>query len=175
MAELKIYRMNPFAPMLEYATRESACFDVAACLEDRSSVKGYYPNNESVIFLCLRTDKEGTHVKLPPRCRILVPTGMVFNIDKEHHVKIWARSGLAVKKGLAMANGVGIIDADYTEEVFVPMINNSDEELIIRHGDRVAQGELIFNWSQATLTYIQERPGQKGDRNGGFGSTGVSK
>lgn len=173
MPELKIYRMNEKVPPLGYATGESACFDLAACLGDRPSVKGFQPNNEAMIFVCLSDDK-GVFIRIPPRYRVLIPTGMVFNIDKEHHVKIWARSGLAVKKGLAMANGVGIVDADYTEEVFVPMINNSDEELVIRHADRVAQGELVFNWKQATLTYIQERPGQKGDRNGGFGSTGVS-
>jgi dUTP pyrophosphatase len=174
MSELKIYRMNEMVPSLAYATRESACFDVAACLGDRPSVKGFEPNNKSMLFVCL-TDEKGVFIRIPPRYRVLIPTGMIFNIDKEHHVKIWARSGLAVKKGLAMANGVGIIDSDYTEEIFVPMINNSDEELVIRHGDRVAQGEMIFNGSQASFTYIQERPGQKGDRNGGFGSTGVSK
>lgn len=174
MAELKVYRMNPSVPILSYGTKEAACFDIAACLEDRPSVSGFYSNNEPVVFLCLK-DELGTYIKLPPRCRVLVSTGMIFNIDKDHHVKVWARSGLSVKKGLALANGVGIIDSDYTDEVFVPIINNSDQELKIRHGDRIAQGELIFNSSQATFTYINERPQQRGDRNGGFGSTGVSK
>ena len=174
MAELKIYRMNPLVPMLSYGTEEAACFDLSACLADRASVKGFDPKNESVAFICLK-DEDGTFaVKLPPRYRVLIPTGMIFNIDFKHHVKIWARSGLAIKKGLSMANGVGIVDSDYVEEVFIPMINNSDEELIIKHGDRVAQGELIFNWNQAEFIYIQDRPAQKGNRAGGFGSTGVS-
>lgn len=120
-------------------------------------------------------DEDGAFaIKLPPRHRVLIPTGMVFNIEPMHHVKVWARSGLAIKKGLAMANGTGIIDSDYVEEVFVPMINNSDEELVIKHGDRVAQAEMIFSGDQTEFNYIQERPTQKGDRVGGFGSTGVS-
>lgn len=174
MAELKIYRMNPLVPMLSYGTKEAACFDLSACLVDRASVKGFDPKNESVLFVCMKDEDGAFLVKLPPRYRILIPTGMIFDIEPMHHVKIWARSGLAIKKGLAMANGVGIVDSDYVEEIFVPMINNSDEELVIKHGDRVAQAELIFNGNQTDFNYIQERPQRKSDRNGGFGSTGVS-
>jgi len=174
MAELKIYRMNPLVPMLSYATEQSACFDLSACLADRASVKGFYENNEPVVFVCLKDESGAFHIKIPAKARVLIPTGMIFDIEPLHHVKIWARSGLSIKKGLAMSNGVGVIDADYTEEVFVPMINNSNQELKITHGDRVAQGELIFNWNQAQFKYIDVRPAQKSDRAGGFGSTGVS-
>jgi len=171
--QLKIYRMNPLVPMLSYGTEEAACFDIAACLEDRPSVRGYYSNNESVVFICLKNSTGATHITIPPRSRVLVPTGMVFDKPKDHSVRVYARSGLSIKQGLAMANGVGIIDSDYVEEVFVPMINNSDMELEIKHGDRIAQGEIVFG-KQASLSYIQDRPQRKSDRNGGFGSTGVS-
>jgi len=174
MAELKVYRMNPLVPMLGYGTKESACFDLSASLADRSSTKGFYANNEPVVYLCHKDEKDAVCIKIPPRGRVLIPTGMVFDIEKGYHVKVYSRSGLSIKKGLAMANGVGVIDSDYVEEVFVPMINNSDEELVIRHGDRVAQAEMVFNPNQAEVVYIQDRPTQKTDRVGGFGSTGVS-
>lgn len=172
--ELKIYRMNPMVPYVAYATEDSACFDLAACLMDRTTVKGFYTSNEAVTYLVL-TDNEGKHrIKIPPRGRVLIPTGMIFDIPKDHCVKVYSRSGLSVKKGLAMTNGLGIVDSDYVEEVFVPMINHSDEELVVSHGDRIAQAELVLA-KQAQFTYINERPQQKSDRKGGFGSTGVSK
>ena len=172
--ELKIYRMNPLVPSVEYGTNDSACFDLSACLMDRPSVKGFYANNESVVYIVFK-DNSGKHcIKIPPRGRILIPTGMIFDIPKGYCVKVYSRSGLSVKKGLAMTNGLGIVDSDYVEEVFVPMINHSDEELVICHGDRIAQAELLLA-PQAQVTYINERPQQKSDRNGGFGSTGVSK
>jgi dUTP pyrophosphatase len=172
--DLKIYKMNEMVPTVSYATGEAACFDLAACLADRPSIKGFYPNNESVVFVCLKEQDGTSYIKIPPRCRVLIPTGMIFNIEKEHHVKIYSRSGLSIKKGFAMTNGLGIVDSDYVEEVFVPMINHSIEELVIKHGDRVAQAEVVFNWRQASLSYIQEPPTRKSNRNGGFGSTGVS-
>ena len=172
--ELRVFKMNEFVPPLVYGTKYSACFDISACLADRPSIKGFDSKNNSVIFICNKDDNGESYIKMSPRSRVLIPTGMIFNLDKEHHVKIWARSGLSVKKGLAMSNGIGIIDSDYVEEVFVPMTNNSDEELVIKHGDRIAQGEIVFSWSQGNITYIKERPTQKSDRVGGFGSTGVS-
>lgn len=171
--DLRIYKMNEMVPTVSYATGEAACFDLAACLADRPSVNGFYPNNENVVYLCLRDENNDVFIRIPPRCRVLIPTGMIFDIEKEHHVKIYSRSGLSVKKGFAMTNGLGIVDSDYVEEVFVPMINHSDKELVVKHGDRIAQAEVVFNWKQAPLSYIQEAPHRKSNRNGGFGSTGV--
>ena len=81
---------------------------------------------------------------------------------------------MSTKKGLNLINSVGIIDSDYVEEVFVPVMNNSQDRLRIYNGDRIAQAELVFN-RQASLRYISDRPQRKSDRSGGFGSTGVSQ
>ena len=110
--ELKIYRMNPMVPYVAYGTDDSACFDLAACLMDRPSVKGFYGNNESVVYVVHKDQTDNYCVKIPPRGRILVPTGMIFDIPKGHCVKVYSRSGLSVKKGLAMSNGLGIVDTD---------------------------------------------------------------
>ena len=66
----------------------------------------------------------------------------------------------------------GIIDADYVEQLFIPIYNNSQERIKIYSGERLAQGELVYQ-PQATITYINERPHRKSDRDGGFGSTGI--
>jgi len=89
-------------------------------------------------------------------------------------VRVYARSGLSTKTGLCLANSVGVIDSDYVEEVFVPIINNSDQMVPLYHGDRIAQAELVLD-TRVEPVYILERPRRKTDRDGGFGSTGVSK
>jgi dUTPase len=67
----------------------------------------------------------------------------------------------------------GIIDSDYVEEVFVPMVNNTEKYFHIHPGDRIAQLELVREI--VTDVYeTEERPEQKTDRDGGFGSTGVN-
>ena len=58
------------------------------------------------------------------------------------------------------------------EQLFIPVYNNSQERLRIYSGDRIAQGELVYQ-PQASISYINERPNRKSDRNGGFGSTGT--
>ena len=71
-----------------------------------------------------------------------------------------------------LINCVGIIDSDYVEQIYIPIYNNSQERVKIYNGDRIAQGEMVFN-SRTILNYTSERPSQKGNRSGGFGSTGV--
>ena len=80
-------------------------------------------------------------------------------------------SGLSLKKGLILANCEGVIDSDYVEEVFVPMVNNTDKLFHIRSGERIAQIELVKTIPTIN-TWIDDRPTKRGNRNGGFGSTG---
>ena len=97
-------------------------------------------------------------LKLNPRERVLV--------------RIHTRSGMAAKKGIGLSVSEGIIDSDYVEEVFVPMVNNTDKIFHVRDGERVAQCELVKNLS-TDFTEIDEAPKEKTNRQGGFGSTGV--
>jgi dUTPase len=75
-------------------------------------------------------------------------------------------------KGIGLSVSQGIIDSDYVEEVFVPMVNNTNKLFHIRSGERIAQIELVKTIPTIN-TWIEERPAQKTNRNGGFGSTGV--
>jgi dUTP pyrophosphatase len=104
--------------------------------------------------------------------RVAVPTGLILDIPEGYSVRLHPRSGLALKNGISMANCEGIIDSDYVDELKVIIVNNGGEPFVIKHGDRICQGELIKTLDY-TIEQCYTKPVQKTDRNGGFGSTGV--
>lgn len=168
---MNIYRMNERATLPEYATDGSACFDISACLEHKQRLTAYNTWNKKVDIVVKGVGQNPHAFQLQPNLRVLVPTGLIFDIPENHVMKMYIRSGTALKKGLAMANGVGIIDSDYVEESFIMLTNFSDSLATIEHGERLAQC-LIEQTTNMTLTETTEQPGQKTDRDGGFGSTG---
>ena len=111
------------------------------------------------------------HVAIPPHATIKVGTGVAMAIPVGYYGGLYARSGLATKNGLAPANKVGIIDADYRGEIIVALHNDSGKPQTVRHGDRVAQ--LIIS-PVPDITY--EVTAELDDTvrgEGGFGHTGV--
>lgn len=109
-------------------------------------------------------------IALAPGERALIPTGLRIEVPIGYEAQIRARSGLAVKYGIGLVNGVGTIDSDYRGEVKVPLINWGQETFIVRNGDRIAQMVIAayerIQWSQddeLTKTARGE---------GGFGHTG---
>ena len=106
-----------------------------------------------------------------PGERILVPTGLVLEIPRGFEGQVRARSGLALKQGLALANGVGTIDADYRGEVGVLVVNLGAEPVTLTRGDRIAQiviapvARAIF---EGVADLVDTARGA-----GGFGSTGA--
>lgn len=111
-------------------------------------------------------------VTLKPGERALVPTGIALDFgSRDFAALLFARSGLASKKGLTLANGVGVIDSDYRGEIRAAMVNLGDETVEILPGDRVAQLGF-FPVARAVFTETEELGGtERGD--GGFGHTGV--
>jgi dUTP pyrophosphatase len=105
-----------------------------------------------------------------PGERILVPTGLVLEIPKGFEGQVRARSGLALKKGLALANGVGTIDADYRGEVGVLVVNLGSEPVALARGDRIAQ-LVIAPVARATFEEAADLVDTARGA-GGFGSTG---
>ncbi|MBS1975039.1 MAG: dUTP diphosphatase, partial [Bacteroidetes bacterium] len=79
---------------------------------------------------------------LRPMERSLLPTGLFIELPKGYEAQIRPRSGLAIKHGITCLNAPGTIDADYRGEVKVVLINLSQEEQVIQHGDRIAQ--MVF-------------------------------
>ncbi|TKW68688.1 MAG: dUTP diphosphatase [Paracoccus denitrificans] len=118
----------------------------------------------------LRADLGGGEMTLAPLERRLIPTGLKMQIPPGFEVQIRARSGAALRDGLAMVNGVGTIDSDYRGPVGVIAINLSDQPLTIRHGDRVAQ-IVVAPVAQARFTVV-DMLDDTARGAGGFGSTG---
>ncbi len=100
----------------------------------------------------------------------LVHTGIAMQIPEGYVGLIFARSGLATKRGLAPANKVGVIDSDYRGEIMVALYNQSGEDAIIENGERIAQIALLPYLTAEFLETADLDSTERGE--GGFGSTG---
>lgn len=112
-----------------------------------------------------------TPVELKPFGRALIPTGLYVSIPEGYEGQIRGRSGLALKHGVTLANGIGTIDSDYRGEIKIILINLGDEPFIINNGDRIAQ----FVLSKYELIEFDEKDSLEDTvrGEGGFGHTGV--
>jgi dUTP pyrophosphatase len=141
--QLKITRLSQDVPLPAYATAGAAAFDLAAAAD----------------------------VEVPPHAIALVPTGLVVEVPSGHFLAILARSSTPLKRGLMVANGVGVVDADYcgpADEVKVQVINVTAAAVRVAAGDRIAQGMVL---AAPRLELVEQPLADRASR-GGFGSTG---
>jgi len=110
-------------------------------------------------------------ITLMPGERRLVPTGIFVEIPQGVEAQIRARSGLAIKHGIGLVNGVGTVDSDYRGEWNIPLINWGQEPYTIHSGDRIAQ--VIFSrYEKADFVSVSQiSETERGA--GGFGHTGI--
>ncbi len=131
-------------PLPEYETKGSAGMDLRAAVSEPIALK--------------------------PGERALVPTGIYIELPEGLEAQVRARSGLAVKYGIGLVNGVGTIDSDYRGEIKVPLINWGDSDFSIQQGDRIAQMIICkyqrIQW-EAVDKLMETTRGE-----GGFGHTG---
>lgn len=138
-------KLSPRAVLPAYATARAAGADVYACL--------------------------GAEIVIEPGETTMIGTGIALAIPDGFAGLICARSGLAVKKGLAPANKVGVIDSDYRGELIVALHNHGREAVAVSHGDRIAQ---LLITPVARADFAEVRALDDTDRGGGgFGSTGT--
>lgn len=165
------YQLYANAPIPTYATEHSACFDLAAHLVDDGGhlrvIKSVDPQNTMSDMLRLSSD-----LMIPPQTTVLIPTGLIAKIPVGYSVRVHMRSSVALKRGLILPNGEGIIDADYFDELFLMVRNTSSAFVTVKHGERICQGDIV-NTIRLPIEQIHTRPEQTTDRAGGFGSTGV--
>ena len=110
-------------------------------------------------------------VTIAPRQIVSLPTGIAIALRSADYVAlVFARSGLGIKHGVALANGVGVIDSDYRGEIRVGLVNQSDVPYTIQPGDRVAQ-LAVMPVVQAQLERVETLDETERGA-GGFGSTG---
>ena len=140
---LKITRLDSTVPLPAYGTDEAAGFDLAAAHD----------------------------TTIQPHQIALVRTGLVIEVPSGHFLAIFARSSTPLKRGLMVANGVGVVDPDYsgpTDEVMIQLLNFTDAAVDVKRGDRLAQGVVLpaprVSWSEVAAIRDTTR--------GGFGSTG---
>lgn len=141
--KLRLTRLVPAAVTPVYQTAQAAGFDLAASAE----------------------------VVIQPREVALVPTGLVVEVPAGHFLGVFARSSTPLKRGLMVANGVGIVDSDYCgpkDEIKIEVLNFTQAPVIIRRGDRLAQG-VVLSYAQAEWIEVAEPPQPT---RGGFGATG---
>lgn len=144
-ANVPIKKLNPDAVIPTYGSQYAAGADLYACID--------------------------VNISFQPGETKFIPTGLAMEIPVGYAGLIYARSGLACKKGLAPANKVGVIDADYRGEIMVALHNHSKEPVTIEPKERIAQ--LVIT---PYLTAIFEETDELNDTvrgEGGFGSTGT--
>lgn len=142
---VRIKKLSPRAVLPTYGSPYSAGADLYACLENS--------------------------VSIAPGETLLVPTGLALEVPENHAGLVYARSGLATKKGLAPANKVGVIDSDYRGEVLIALYNHGLENQTVAPGERIAQ--LVITPVLACDFYEAETLTETSRGSGGFGSTGT--
>lgn len=137
-------------------------------LDDRANVPTYGSIDAAGADLYAVTDSP---VTIAPGQTVLIHTGIAMAIPHGFVGLVYARSGLATKHGLAPANKVGVIDADYRGELMVALHNHDIETRTVSHGDRIAQ-LVIAPYMTAQFVQAETLDNtRRGD--GGFGSTGT--
>lgn len=136
--------LRPGAILPTYQTEGSAAMDLSAAIEEA--------------------------LVLQPHQRTVIPTGVAVALPLGYEAQIRARSGLSLKHGISLANGVGTIDSDYRGEIGVILVNLSDEAFTVTPNMRIAQ-MVVAKYEQIRWENVESLP--ESDRHtGGFGSTG---
>ena len=144
MEPIKVKKLSPNAILPTYGSAEAAGADLYACLD--------------------------APVTVAPGETAWIPTGLALEVPKGCAGLVYARSSLGVKRGLAPANKVGVIDSDYRGEIRVVLLNHGKQPQTIDHGERVAQFLIT-----PVVTPVYEEVTELSDTvrgTGGFGSTG---
>jgi dUTP pyrophosphatase len=140
---LKIKRLDLTIALPAYSTQGAAGFDLAAAHD----------------------------ITVAPRSIALVRTGLVIGVPSGYFLAIFARSSTPLKRGLLVANGVGVIDPDYCgsgDEVMIQVLNVTDRDVTVRRGERIAQGIVL----PAPRVQWEEVEEIRKESRGGFGATG---
>ena len=142
---LKIKKLPNFVSMPEYKTQGASAMDLVAAIDE--------------------------DVVIPSGEIRMIPTGIAIELPHNTEAQVRSRSGLAIKKGIAVVNGIGTIDEDYRGEICVGLINHSKVDFKVSRGDRIAQMAIMEVLKPEIK--ISDDLSDTQRASGGFGSTGV--
>jgi dUTP pyrophosphatase len=134
MKSLKVKRRNENAQLPAFAEDRTAAFDLKACLPQGTKILTFNPWNKEI-----DVPIKSSGLQIHPGYRVVVPTGLSFEVDPDHVVKIYSRSENFARHGIMLARGVEIVDRGYTDEVTVTLYNTSDAVITIVHGEVIAR------------------------------------
>ena len=141
---IKIKKLNENATIPTRGSEKAAGYDLYACID--------------------------APITIPAHCTEKIGTGLALELPDGYFGAIVARSGLATKQGLALANKFGVCDSDYRGEYIVPLHNHSNESALVMPGQRIAQ-LIVMPYLPVEFNEVDELSDtERGD--GGFGSTG---
>lgn len=140
---IPIKKLKESAILPEYQTAQAAGMDLHACVDGP--------------------------VTLAPMERQMIPTGLAIALPVGYEAQVRARSGLSIKHGITMVNGIGTIDADYRGEIGVLVINLGQEPFTIEPDMRIAQ--LVINRYETATWQVVDELDETARGDGGFGST----
>lgn len=144
MSEIRVKKLREGATLPTYGTPYAAGADLYACIEGK--------------------------ITIAPGETVFVPTGIAMEVPEHCAGLIYARSGLACKRGLAPANKVGVVDSDYRGEIIVALHNHGDQPQTVANSERIAQMVIT---PVLTPAYVEaEELTDTVRANQGFGSTG---
>lgn len=168
MNRLNVYKTHPNIILPKFGTKQAACFDLSFQAAGKYEYTGYNQYNAP-----FTRPISNMSIRIMPGDRIMIPTGLIFDIPEGYSVRIHPRSGLSYKQGLVLANLEAVIDSDYVQETYILLHNTSQVDQTIKDGDRIAQAEMIKK-EEYVLWETTQMPMQKTDRIGGLGSTGIA-
>ena len=143
--KVQMKRLNPDAIIPTHGTDKSAGYDIYACINEP--------------------------VAIPPHSTVLIPTGFAIKPPEGYYIALVARSGLATKRGLRLANCYAVCDEDYRGESKVPIQNDTEKKQTIAPQERIAQ-MLLKEYNLCEFEVVEELDDTERGT-GGFGSTGV--
>lgn len=168
MNVLKYYKLDDTVVDPKYGSEKSACFDLCAWIKPNSNFECYTTSNKKIT---IRSDDNSSLI-VKPDDRVLIPTGLIFQIPEGYSMRIYMRSSVPLKQGLVMPNSEGIIDEDFFHMTQLILMNVLPlNSITIKNGDRLCQGEIV-PVIRNTFEQIFNAPTQSTDRVGGLGSTG---
>ena len=164
MKELKFVNKSPNINP-EYSHTGDSGFDLRAWIEEGIGYECAVHNNSYNKYSII----------INPMDRVLIHTGVYFNIPDNCEIQVRPRSGLALKDGITVLNTPGTVDKNYTNEVCVILFNASNQPFEVCNGDRIAQAVLVPVYNKENVNLVSSisiDENEYRDKNG-FGSTGI--